>query len=66
MRKAFLSNQYKGLAGDVNYALVLGNIIHQVFQDILQKMDFRQSTINKFIHDAVKVELLLLYYLKKK
>lgn len=29
-------------------------------------MDFRQSTINKFIHDAVKVELLLLYYLKKK
>ena len=66
VRKAFLSNQYKGLAGDVNYALVLGNIIHQVFQDILQKMDFRQSTINKFIHDAVKVELLLLYYLKKK
>lgn len=35
VRKAFLSNQYKGLSGDLNYALVLGNVIHQVFQDIL-------------------------------
>ena len=29
-------------------------------------MDFRQQTINKFIHDAVKAELLLLYSLGKK
>jgi hypothetical protein len=35
VRKAFLSNQYKGLRGDLNYALVLGNVIHEIFQDIL-------------------------------
>lgn len=29
-------------------------------------MDFRQSTINKFIYDAVKSELLLLFSLGKK
>ena len=30
-RKAFLSNQYNGISGDINYALVLGNVIHEVF-----------------------------------
>lgn len=30
-RKAYLSNQYKGIHGDINYALVLGNVIHSIF-----------------------------------
>ena len=41
VRKAFLSNQYKGQSGDINYPLVLGNVIHEIFQDILQQMDFK-------------------------
>ena len=30
-RKAYLSNQFKGIQGDINYALVLGNVIHAIF-----------------------------------
>ena len=44
-RKAYLSQQFKGTAGDINYALVLGNVIHSIFQDILAQMDFRRETI---------------------
>jgi hypothetical protein len=66
VRKAFLSNQYKGLSGDINYALVLGNVIHEIFQDILQQMDFRHATIEKTIQSAIKGQILLLYSLGKK
>jgi len=31
VRKAYLSNQFKGMSGDVNYPLVLGNIVHAIF-----------------------------------
>lgn len=44
-RKAYLSQQYKGIQGDINYALVLGNVIHAIFQDILATMKFRQEEI---------------------
>jgi len=65
IRKAFLGHQFKSLQGDVNYPLVLGNIIHQIFQQILEKMDFKKETVNKIIKDAIKGQLLLLYFLKK-
>ena len=29
-RKAYLSNQYKGIHGEINYVLVLGNVIHSI------------------------------------
>jgi len=64
-RKAFLSNQYKGVYGDINYALVLGNVIHAVFQDILAQMDFRRETITKIIKEAIRGQLLLLFSLGK-
>ena len=64
-RKAYLSNQFKGIQGDINYALVLGNVIHAIFQDILAQMDFRRETINKIIKDAIKGQLLLLFSLNK-
>jgi hypothetical protein len=31
-RSAILNHQYKGMSSDINYALVLGNVIHNVFQ----------------------------------
>lgn len=40
VRKAYLGNQFKGLSGDINYPLVLGNVIHTIFQSILECMDF--------------------------
>ena len=64
-RKAYLSNQFKGIQGDINYALVLGNVIHAIFQDILAQMDFRRETINKIIKLAIKGQLLLLFSLNK-
>jgi CRISPR/Cas system-associated exonuclease Cas4 (RecB family) len=64
-RKAYLSNQYKGIHGDINYALVLGNVIHAIFQDILAQMDFRRETINKIIKDSIRGQLLLLFSLQK-
>ena len=53
-RKAYLSNQFKGIHGDINYALVLGNVIHAIFQDILAQMDFRKNAIDKIIKEAIK------------
>ena len=64
-RKAFLSTQYKGVNGDINYPLVLGNIIHAIFQDILNQMDFHRDKINQIIKEAIRSQLLLLYSLKK-
>jgi len=48
-RSAFLSHQFKGMSSDVNYALVLGNVIHNVFQQILETMDFRKEKLNQMI-----------------
>ena len=45
-RSAFLSHQFKGMSSDINYALVLGNVIHNVFQQILETMDFRQDKLS--------------------
>lgn len=53
------------MAGDVNYALVLGNVIHAIFQSILLEMDFKLESLNKIIKSCIKPQLLLLYYLKK-
>ena len=44
---------------------MLGNIIHEVFQAILNLMDFRRETINMIIKDAIQTALLQLYSLKK-
>ena len=42
IRKSFISKQFSGsAAGSINYALVLGNVVHEIFQGILDKMDFR-------------------------
>ena len=64
-RKAYLSNQCKGIHGDINHALVLGNVIHSIFQEILAQMDFRRETISKIIKDAIRSQLLLLFSLQK-
>jgi hypothetical protein len=64
-RKAYLNNQFKSLSGDINYALVLGNIVHAIFQAILQCLDFRKETIDKIVEDAIKGDLLPLFALKK-
>lgn len=53
-RKAFLSTKFSGIQGDVNYALVLGNIIHSVFQSILESMDFRLGSISKIVKNSIK------------
>ncbi len=64
-RSAFLSHQFKGMSSDINYALVLGNVIHNVFQQILESMDFRQDKLNQMISQAMKGQLILLFFLKK-
>ena len=48
-RKAHLGNQFNSLNNNVNYALVLGNVIHAIFQSILQCLDFRQTKIDEII-----------------
>ena len=53
------------MSSDINYALVLGNVIHSVFQSILECMDFKRETINKIIKCAIKDQLILLYQLQK-
>ena len=53
-RQAFLGHQFKGLSSDINYALVIGNVIHNVFQRILELMDFTVKTLNKIIQQATK------------
>lgn len=45
--------------------MVLGNVIHAIFQEILAQMDFRRETINKIIKDAIRCQLLLLFSLQK-
>ena len=42
------------MSSDINYALVLGNVIHNVFQQILEFMDFRQQTLEKLVKHAIK------------
>ena len=64
-RSAFLSHQFKGMSSDINYALVLGNVIHNVFQQILETMEFRKDKLSQMINQAMKGQLILLYFLKK-
>jgi len=52
-RSAMFQHQFKGQSSDINYALVLGNVIHNVFQRILEQMDFRQSALDVIIKKSV-------------
>jgi len=53
------------MSSDINYALVLGNVIHNVFQQILEHMNFRNDELEKIIKESMKSQLILLYFLKK-
>jgi CRISPR/Cas system-associated exonuclease Cas4 (RecB family) len=64
-RKAYLQHQFKSLNGDINYALVLGNVIHAIFQQILYRMDFRKEILNEIVKESIKSEILLFYSLNK-
>lgn len=48
VRRAYISHQFKD-GNDINYALVLGNIIHEVFQYILKEMNFTKNKLEKTI-----------------
>jgi hypothetical protein len=63
-RKSYLDKQFYS-SNDINYPLVLGNIIHEVFQSLLAEMDFRREKITQIIKEAIKPCLLQLYSLKK-
>ena len=63
-RKAFLSSQFKGIS-PIGYPLVLGNVIHGIFQSILQCMDFKSETLDSIINGAIKEQILLLFSLGK-
>lgn len=63
-RKAYLTSQFSR-TGDINYALVLGNVIHEVFQAMLEQMNFQATTLTKIIKESIKPQLLLLYSLGK-
>ena len=52
VRKSYLSKDFK--SSSVNYPLVLGNVIHAIFQSILECMDFKTKTIDNIIHNAIK------------
>jgi CRISPR/Cas system-associated exonuclease Cas4 (RecB family) len=53
LRETVLKKQFGGAAGNINYPLVLGNIIHQIFQDILECMDFQKSKLGEIVSSAI-------------
>ena len=53
-RKAFIGHQFRGNSSDIRYPLVLGNVIHGLFQDILAQMNFRNEVIQQLIKGAIK------------
>ena len=44
---------------------MLGNVIHEIFQAILDKMDFRKEALNEIVNASIKGQILLLYSLGK-
>ena len=48
VRKAYISHLFNDNK-DINYALVLGVIVHEVFQEILQKMDFQHQALDSIV-----------------
>ena len=64
MRKAYLNKEFSGY-GSINYPLVLGNVVHEIFQSILACMDFKRETIDEIIRIAVKQQILQLFSLGK-
>ena len=54
VRSAYLGAQYKNLENEIGYPLVLGNVVHTIFQSILEQMCFKHESINLAIKSAIK------------
>ena len=65
LRETVLKKQFAGAAGNINYALVLGNIVHEIFQRILECMNFTKAKLNELVKSAISLQLVELFYLKK-
>lgn len=61
-RNAYLSYNFKKLT-TINYKAALGDIIHFIFQQIIETMEFQVSKIDGIIKDAIRSKLLQLYIL---
>lgn len=51
--------------GDFEYPLVIGNIIHEAFESIIQDQDYSKEKLDEVFDDSMKHHFTLLYQLKE-
>ena len=64
VRRSLFSDSFRSSVSDFSYALVLGNIIHDAFERILQTQNFNQEFLDGVFKHAMKPHYTYLYQLK--
>jgi len=53
VRKSLFSDTFRNTNSDFSYPLVIGNIIHDIFELIIQEMNFDENRLNQIFMKAI-------------
>jgi hypothetical protein len=54
VRKSLFSDTFRNTSVDFSYPLVIGNIIHDSFEKIIQEMDFDEKRLDEIFRRSIK------------
>ena len=64
VRRSLFSDSFRSSATEFGYPLVIGNIIHEAFERILQAQNYENSYLEDTFKQAMKPHFTYLYQLK--
>lgn len=64
VRRSLFSDSFRSSVTDFGYALVIGNIIHDAFERILQTRNFEKPYLDSVFKQAMKPHFTYIYQLK--
>ena len=65
VRKSLFSDTFRNTNADFSYPLVIGNIIHDSFEIIIQEMNFDEARLEEVFRKAIEHNVCYLYQLKQ-
>lgn len=64
VRKSLFSDTFRNTNMDFSYPLVIGNIIHDTFELVIQEMNFSDERLEQIFQKSVQSNITYLYQLK--
>ncbi|CAI2368332.1 unnamed protein product [Moneuplotes crassus] len=64
-RVPLMKNMFNNCEGPPKFPLIYGNMVHMVFQKMLELKEFSEVTVHKIIKESIQDQILNLYFIRK-